>query len=210
MMRFVPVLFVIMSGLCATSSSAQEWRAYISLEDGFRVRVPGEFAVTETTWDSEYGAVMPARIYLYEDGSSSYKLTVVDYTDAYRIHAAREDRTEADTLRIYWEVDVHASVVYAASMIRQRPGRIVFNAYHYIGRVPGEQIQMIYPDESRLYAAIYLHAGKLYVLEATVPPNAPPPVVYQQSLGWVDENGNEIRYQNIGDAPTVVNKPDGR
>ena len=56
MMRFVPVLFVIMSGLCATSSSAQEWRAYISLEDGFRARVPGEFAVTETTWDSEYGA----------------------------------------------------------------------------------------------------------------------------------------------------------
>ena len=210
MMRFVPVLFVILSGLCATSSSAQEWHAYMSLEDGFRVRVPGEFAVTETTWDSEYGAVMPARIYLYEDGSSSYKLTVVDYTDAYRIHAAREDRTEADTLRIYWEVDVHASVVYAASMIRQRPGRIVFNAYHYIGRVPGEQIQMIYPDESRLYAAIYLHAGKLYVLEATVPPNAPPPVVYQQSLGWVDENGDEIRYQNIGDAPTVVNKPDGR
>ena len=26
----------------------------------------------------------------------------------------------------------------------------------------------------------------------------------------VDENGNEISYQNIGDAPTVVNKPDGR
>ena len=135
---------------------------------------------------------------------------MVDYTDAYRIHAAREDRTEADTLRVYWEVDVHASVVYAASMIRARPGRIAYNAYHYIGRVPGEQIQMIYPDESRLYAAIYLHAGKLYVLEATVPSDAPPPVVYQQSLAWVDESGNSVSYRNIGDAPTVVNKPDGR
>ncbi|MGI9259579.1 MAG: hypothetical protein ACR2QQ_12150 [Gammaproteobacteria bacterium] len=210
MMRFVPVFVVILSGLCATSSSAQGWRAFMSLEDGFRVRVPGEFAVTETTWDSEYGAVMPARIYLYEDGASSYKLTVVDYTDAYRIHAEREDRTEADTLRVYWEVDVRASVVYAASMIRSRPGSIAYNAYHYIGRVPGEQIQMIYPDESRLYAAIYLHAGRLYVLEATVPPNTPPPVVYQQSLAWVDENGNDVSYRNIGDAPTVVNKPDGR
>jgi len=209
-MRSVPVLLVILSGFCATSSSAQEWRDFVSTEDGFRVRVPGEFTVTQTTWDSEYGAVMPARIYLYEDGSSSYKLTVADYTDAYRIHAARENRSEADTLRIYWEVDVLASVVYAASMIRQRPGRIAFNAYHYIGRVPGEQIQMIYPDESRLYAAVYLHAGKLYVLEATTPPNAPPPVVYQQSLAWVDENGNEIRYRNIGDAPLVVNKPDER
>ncbi len=209
-MRFVPILFVISSGLCATTASAQGWRDYMSTEDRFRVRVPGEFVVTDTTWDSEYGAVMPARIYLHEDGASSYKLTVVDYTDAYRIHAAREDRTEADTLRVYWEVDVHASVVYAASMIRQRPGRIAFNAYHYIGRVPGEQIQMVYPDESRLYAAIYLHAGRLYVLEATVPPNTPPPVVYQQSLAWVDENGDNVSYRNIGDAPTVVNKPEGR
>ena len=209
-MRFVPVLFVILSSLCAVAASAQEWRDYLSTQDGFQIRVPGDFTITETTWNSEYGAVMPARIYLYEDDSGTYKLTVVDYTDAYRIHAAREDRTEADTLRVYWEVDVYASVVYAASMIRARPGKVAFNAYHYIGRVPGEQIQMVYPDESRLYAGIYLHLGKLYVLEATVPPNSPPPVVYQQSLGWVDANGNEIRYRNIGDAPLVVNKPDER
>ena len=210
MMRFIPILFASLSGLFVAQLSAQEWLAYMSTEDGFRVHVPGEFTVTETTWDSEYGAVMPARIYLYEDGSGSYKLTVADYTDAYRIHAARDDRTEAENLRVYWEVDVHASVVYAASLIRERPGRVVYNAYHYIARVPGEQIQMIYPDEFRLYAAIYLHAGRLYVLEATIPPGAPPPLFYQQSLGWVDENGDEIRYQNIGDAPTVVNKPDGR
>ena len=209
-MRFVPVLFVILSSLCAVAASAQEWRDYLSTQDGFQIRVPGDFTITETTWNSEYGAVMPARIYLYEDDSGTYKLTVVDYTDAYRIHAAREDRTEADTLRVYWEVDVYASVVYAASMIRARPGKVAFNAYHYIGRVPGEQIQMVYPDESRLYAGIYLHLGKLYVLEVTVPPNSPPPVVYQQSLGWVDANGNEIRYRNIGDAPLVVNKPDER
>ena len=69
---------------------------------------------------------------------------------------------------------------------------------------------MVYPDESRLYAGIYLHAGKLYILEATVPQGAPPPILYQQSLGWVDANGNEIRYRTIGDAPTVVNKPDPR
>ena len=169
MMRFVSVLVVILSGLWAIAASAQAWRDFMTTEDGFQVRVPGEFTITETTWDSEYGAVMPARIYSYDDGASSYKITVVDYTDAYRIHAAREDRTDADTLRVYWEVDVHASVVYAASMIRARPGRVVFNAYHYIGRVSGEQIQMIYPDESHLYAGVYLHAGKLYVLEATVP-----------------------------------------
>ena len=63
MMRFVPILFVILSGLFATTSSAQAWRDYLNTEDGFRVRVPGEFTVTETTWDSEYGAVMPSRSY---------------------------------------------------------------------------------------------------------------------------------------------------
>jgi hypothetical protein len=189
MVRFVPVSVAILSALSAAASSAQAWRDFMSTEDGFQVRVPGEFTITDTTWDSEYGAVMPARIYLYEAGASSYQMTVADYTDAYRIHAAREDRTEADTLRVHWEVDVHASVVYAASMIRARPGRVAFNAYHYIGRVPGEQIQMVYSDESRLYAGIYLHAGKLYILGVTVPQGAPPPILYQQSLGWVDDNG---------------------
>jgi hypothetical protein len=192
----------------AGAAGAQEWTTYTSMQDHYRVHVPCEFAVTDTTWDSEYGAVMPARIYECNAGPSNYKVTVVDYTDAQRLHREREGRTEADYIDIYWEVDIRASVNYAASLIRQREGEVTFDAYHYIDRVEGEQIQMTYPDQSRLYAAIYLHDSKLYVFEATVPPRTPPPGMFQQSLEFVDAQGNRIRYENFADAPKVKNAPD--
>ena len=187
---------------------AAEWITYTSMEDRFRVHLPCEFQVTDTSWDSEYGAVMPARIYECNDGAANYKVTVVDYTDAQRIHAERQNRTEADYIDLYWEIDVRASLIYAASKIRAREGDVTFDAYHYIDRIEGEQIQMTYPDKNRLYAAIYLHDSKLYVFEATVPPRTPPPGMFQQSLEFVDAEGNRIRYQNFADAPKVHNAPD--
>lgn len=192
----------------AAAASAQDWVTYTSMEDRFRVHVPCEFEVSDTTWDSEYGAVMPARIYECDAGQSNFRVTVVDYTDAQRLHAEREGRTEADYIDIYWEVDIRASVTYAASQIRQREGEVTFDAYHYIDRVEGEQIQMTYPNDSRLYASIYLHDSKLYIFEATVPPRTPPPGMFQQSLEFVDTEGNRIRYDNFSDAPKVHNAPD--
>lgn len=200
----------IAAAACATAgtASAAEWITYTSSLDRFRVHVPCEFSVTDTTWDSEYGAVMPARIYECNDGAGNYKTTVVDYTDAQRLHAEREGRTEADYIDIYWEVDIRASIIYAASQIRQREGEVTFDAYHYIDRVEGEQIQMTYPDQRRLYASIYLLDSKLYIFEATVPPRTPPPGMFQQSLEFVDAEGGRIRYQNFSDAPKVHNAPD--
>jgi hypothetical protein len=207
-MRLLLASFASLILLYVTPAAAQEWITYTSMQDNFRVHVPGEFTVEETTWDSEYGGVMPARLYRYEDGASKFTVTVVDYTDAQRIHAEREGRTEADYIDIYWEVDIRASVTYAASLLRQRPGEVTFDAYHYIDRVEGEQIQMTNPDQSRTYAAIYLHNSKLYIFEATVPPRTPPPGMFQQSLEFVDDNGDRIRYENFADAPKVANAPD--
>jgi hypothetical protein len=204
-------LRVLMAALVLSvcgSAAAQEWNTYTSMEDGFRVHAPCEFGIEDTMWDSEYGAVMPARIYSCDAGPQHYQVTVVDYTDAQAIHAARENRTEADYIDLYWEIDVRASPTYAASKIRARPGEVTFDAYHYIDRVEGEQIQMTNPDQTRLYAAIYLHDSKLYIFEANVPPRTPPPGMFQQSLEFVDADGNRIRYRNFSDAPKVHNAPD--
>ena len=38
---------------------------------------------------------------------------------------------------------------------------------------------------------------KWYVLEGTVPRGFPEPGLFQQSMGWVDKDGNGIRYQTI-------------
>lgn len=210
-MRLQPTISVtaaIVLPLAIAISHAQGWRQYTSAADNFRIHAPGEFEVVETEYPSEYGAVMPARVYSYEEGASRYSVTVVDYTDARAIHAARPDRNEAD-YELYWEVDVRASIAYAAANLRQRGGEVSYDAYHYIDRVEGHQLQVTNDDGSRTFAAIYLHDSRLYISEATVAPGSPPPGMFQQSLEFLDEAGNRIRYRNYADA-IKVRDPDSR
>lgn len=42
-----------------------------------------------------------------------------------------------------------------------------------------------------------MHENKLYIVEGTVPAGYPEPGLFQQSLGWLDESGNGIRYQSL-------------
>ena len=52
-------------------------------------------------------------------------------------------------------------------------------------------------DQSRTLAYIAMHENKLYVMEGTVPKGYPEPGLFQQSVGWVDKDGNGLRYQII-------------
>ena len=189
------------------ASFAQGWFQYVSSIDRFRIQTPGDFQVQEIEYFSEYGAVFPARVYSFESGPNRYSVTVVDYTDSQAIHAARTNRTEADYLSLYWEIDIRASVAYAASNLRNRGGEVTYDAYHYIDRVEGHQLQITNIDQSRSYAAIYLHESLLYIVEATVAPGLPPPGMFQQSLEFVDEGGNRIRYRNFSEVVKVSKAP---
>jgi hypothetical protein len=184
--------------LVAATLQAQEWSTYSNRIDRFEVNFPGQPKVEEIKWPSEYGAVFPGRVYSVEQSGSRYSVTVIDYTDAERIHAARTNHTEADSLPIYWQVDVQASIAYAATKFRQRPGvKVTYDAFHYIDLVSGHQLQMTNPGQSRTFAGIYLHESRLYILEATVPAKAPPPGLFQQSLGFLDAAGKKVRYPTI-------------
>src|SRR5690349_3233576 len=184
--------------LLVATLQAQEWSTYTNRLDRFEVNFPGQPKVEEIKWPSEYGAVFPGRVYSLEQNASRYSVTVIDYTDAERIHAARTNHTEADSLPIYWQVDVQASIAYAATKFRQRPGvKVTYDAFHYIDLVSGHQLQITNPDQSRTFAGIYLHESRLYILEATVPANAPPPGLFQQSLGLLDKDGVRVRYESV-------------
>ena len=197
---------VLLISLAAGPAGAQNWTQHTSEEDRFRIYTPGEFQVEEISYDSEYRATFPARVYSYEDGGgNSFSVTVVDYTDSLRIHTERA-RTEADYL-LYWEIEIRASIAYAAANLRRRGGEITYDAYHYIDRVEGHQLHIENPDDTRTYAAIYLHDSKLYIVEATVTPGAPPPGQFQQTLEFIDENGDRIRYGNFIQAVKVRGAP---
>ncbi len=178
-------------------SFGQGWIEYVSTADRFGMYVPGEPEVRDIAYPSEYSVVFPARLYLYEEGSSRYSVTVVDYTDSKQIHSERTNKTEADDGSLYWAIDVLGSIAYAAWNIRKRGGEVTHDAWHYIQRVEGHQLQITNADLSRTYAGIYLHDTRLYILEATVPPGSPPPIIFQQSLTLLDEEGNMFNYEYI-------------
>src|SRR2546426_2658826 len=47
---------------------AQEWTEYKSVGDGFQAQFPGQPRVVETTWKSQAGFSLPARVYSAERG----------------------------------------------------------------------------------------------------------------------------------------------
>ena len=189
--------------LLSGSAYAQRWIPYSNALDGFRLMAPGEFEIEEIDFETEYGIVVPARIYSHVTDVGRYSVTVVDYRDSQRLHEERIRELDGVYIGIYGQVDVRASVAYAAKKIRDRASTIEYDAYHYISRVDGHQLQTTNPDQTRTFAAIYLRESRLYVVDATVSANTTPPGMFQQSLEFIDENGEQVRYQNFRDVYKV-------
>jgi hypothetical protein len=100
--------------------------------------------------------------------------------------------------RGYWKEDMGGAILWATYGFLQRDAKLTHLAYAWQDLVQGHEIQMINnADKSRMFAFIAMHKDKLYIFEATVPGNAPPPGLFQQSAGWVDKDGNGVRYQSI-------------
>ena len=185
-------------------SLAQGWIEFTSQIDRFGVNFPGEPEVQEFDYLSAFDAVFPARIYSAQTGENRFSATVVDFSDSFRIHSEM-DKTEAATGPTNWLYDQRASVARAAREFRQRGSEVTYDGWGHIERVEGQQLQLTNPDGTRTFAGIYLHnpARRLYVLEATVPAISPSPALFQQSLGFLDEYGNRVRYQRGPDGGVI-------
>ena len=62
-MRLITVVAAASVVFMAAPGSAQDWTEFASQEDRFTCNFPGQPEVTETTWTSEFGAELPARVY---------------------------------------------------------------------------------------------------------------------------------------------------
>jgi hypothetical protein len=185
------------------SSLAQEWTDYTSKTDFFHVNFPGEPTIKDISYQTEYGITLPGRVYTVENGSSRYSVTVVNYADAEKIHTARAEQCrknggEGDACGNGWRGDVQGAIVYAAFQFFQRPGaKVTHYAWYNTDLVEGHRLQLVNSDGSRTFAAIHRHLTRLYIVEATVPRNAPAPGLFQQSLQFMDETGKQVRYRTI-------------
>jgi hypothetical protein len=195
LLRLIPAAIM----LCAsTPALAQEWIDYANREDRFTVNFPAQPQVQTITWPSEYGMTFSGRVYSVQKGAERYSVTVIDYTDAEKKYAAL-DKPPSFRQSIYWQIDIMASIQYAATKLyRQRPGaKVTYDAWHYINLVEGHQLHLTNADGTITYASIYLHENRLYIVDGTVPANAAEPGLFTQSLGFLDAEGNDVRYNQI-------------
>lgn len=199
---------VLASVLCVLAPAfAQDWELYTNNEDGFKLDFPGAPKVAQTTFKSEYGADLPARVYTANRGAERYSLTVVDYREAPRLLDERAKLTckpgderscgQTNAGRGYWKEDMGGAVLWATYNFLQRNAKLTHLAFAWQDLVAGHEIQLLNPDQSRTFAFVAMHTDRLYILEGTVPRNYPPPVIFQQSMGYVDKDGNGMRYQSI-------------
>lgn len=201
-MRRISLATAALSLSVCASAYAQEWIQYASKEDLFGVNFPSEPRVQTTTYASEFGLMLPERVYSAESGASRYSVTVVDYADAEKMHAARsaecrKNGGESDLCQNEFRGDVQGSIVFAAWNFIKRNAKVTYFAWAATDNVEGQRLQLTNPDGSRTFVAIYRHGTKLYILEGTVPKGAPAPGLFQQSLMWLDEEGKPVRYRSL-------------
>ena len=180
-------------------SFAQEWIEYKNQIDAFGVAVPGQPNVKNTTETTEYGHVLPGRVYMREAGPNRYTVTVIDYTnlrqmETERIIKCRASGGDGDTCMDTYLHDVRGAVINATWNLIKRGGKIKHLAYSRMDLVEGQELYLINADGSQTFAGVYMHENHLFILEGTVPGNSPPPVQFYQSLEFLDKDGKEIRY----------------
>ena len=161
--------------LAAMPTFAQEWVEYQNLDDLFQINFPGQPTVKEIEFPTELGNTAPARVYTAKEDRTVYSLTVVDFKDA-----------EGQ--------DWRGSQIWAAWQLRKRGGEVTLETFAQTDRIAGIQLQITNADKTRSYIGIHPHERRLYIMEATAPPDAPPPSDFPQTLSVLDEQGRAIRY----------------
>jgi hypothetical protein len=166
---------------------------------------------------------LPARVYSASEGKNKYSVTVVDYGQVQRILTEKakscpvgaEPCLGAPGDEGHWKADLRGALVYASWKLMQRDAKLTSFVWNTVDLVEGNQLQLTNnSDKSRTFAGVYLHENKLYIIEGTVPAGYPEPGLFQQSLGWLDENGMGLRYQsyysNYYPAPPRVKRAAGQ
>jgi len=195
------------ASLAEAERGGGEWREYASVQDGFTINFPGQPTITETTWTSQLDYRLPGRVYSVSRGSERYSVTVIDYRPIEEQGVARaktcpsgnaQCRTDAGIMGPgYWKHDVRGAIMYATFRLLQRGSRPTNLAWEWQDMVEGNLLQLTNADRSRTFAYVAMHEHQLYIVEGTVPEGSPEPGLFQQSLGWLSQEGNPIVYDEI-------------
>jgi hypothetical protein len=204
-MRLIPLVPAAL--IIAAPSLAQDWAPFTVTADGFRANFPGTPTIETIAYETEFRLELPARVYSAADALGRYSTTVVDYRGSERLHNERSqqclaakgaNQQDGDTCQNDFVMEIAGAADHAAAKFLERDGvKITHFGTYFLDMVSGRLLQLTNRDRSRTYAAIHQHAGRLYIHEATVPADMPEPILFLQSLAWVNDEGKAIRYRTL-------------
>jgi hypothetical protein len=176
-MRFARLAAAALVLVLGTPALAQDWIDFESREDHFSINFPSQPTVENIEWTSSEDDVVPARKYTAMRGAAKYQVIVADF-------------------RMVESITTHrGAFIHAAHVARQREGgKVTFDGYAQIDRIEGHQLQITKADGTRYFGAYHYEAKRLFIIEAWVPPGAPPPAAFQVAMSILDDAGNNVRY----------------
>jgi hypothetical protein len=202
-MRLPLVALALVISMTAPALAQQEWIDYSNQGDFFAVNLPGQPKIKDITWEGEYVVNYPGRVYTADAGASKYSVTVVDYTQALQKHQAnvatcKNYGGDGDQCQERASTDLRSAILFATwGVIQKTPAaKLTHLVYTQADRVEGIDIHLTQPDASRTFASVFMHENRLYVFEGTVPKGEPQPLIFQQSVRFLDKDGKSIRYES--------------
>ena len=192
--RLVPVIPAVAALFISGAAFAQARDAYVNRENYFTVNFPGDPAVTEVPYKTVKGTNLTARIFTAQAPAGSiqsgtYRVTVVDYTNAKGELADAIEQARRSVLA---------------------KGRPKYDAVNNIDMHRGWAITVETPNKTNILGQVVLAANnRLYLTEAETPINIPPAAQCQASLQILDENGVRIRTRTAPAAPEKEDAPVG-
>src|SRR4030095_17264268 len=127
------LLLLIWAVVVARPAFTQDWFEFASREERIICLFPTQPKVEEMPWVSEYGAVLPARVYSVTQGQNRYSLMVVDYNPVERLLVEKSKSVPAGTETCqgigdwglgYWKNDMRGAIVYATAKFLQRDVKV--------------------------------------------------------------------------------------
>jgi hypothetical protein len=203
-MRFPAVIPVALAAVLSAAAPvfAQDWAPMISKEDGFRANFPGQPKVEAITYTTEFNLKLPGRVYRAADPLGRYSTTVVDYRDVERMHSERAAACRASrarTRRTATAARTTSPEVAGATdppcRILKRDGvKVTTTALLPRGRLRPAAA----PDQSDQSAPTWpCTSTRTSLHETTVPAGMPEPILFMESLAWVNDQGLAIRYRTL-------------
>ena len=131
-MRLTPLISTVLAISVSAPLFAQEWVEFANREDRVTCLFPTQPTVTETKYQSQHEAMLPARVYTATQGKSTFKVTVVDYNQARPILTEKAKSCPAGAEPClggpgdegHWKADIRGAIEWASWQLMKRDAKL--------------------------------------------------------------------------------------